>query len=155
MKLIQIIVVAFTLILFGSSNAVAGKLYKWVDDNGIISYQDQPPPESATILSEKEFNLKSSDRSNSKNSNSSDDLPKVVVYIVDNCNLCDELISVLRASKVAHITLPLASDREAQNKILQKTGKIIAPSIFIGDDLVQGGTEENLKEKLSNAGFVL
>ena len=132
----------------------ASKLYKWVDKNGNISYQDQPPPENARILSEKVIDEDEAKKDSAKTpKQSGKNLPKVTVYTVDNCELCDQLISILRIEKVPHIVLPLADDRDVQSKILAKTGKIITPSIFVGSNLIQGGTEEGLKEKLRAAGF--
>ena len=34
-------------LLFACQDAEAGKLYKWVDENGKVHYTDTPPPESA------------------------------------------------------------------------------------------------------------
>jgi glutaredoxin len=62
-------------------------------------------------------------------------------------------VRVLKENKISHIELPLEDDREAQRKILQKVDSIIAPTIFIGDDIVQGGSEEGLREQLRSAGF--
>lgn len=137
-----------TLVLSAPDSANAGKLYKWVDDKGNISYQDQPPPKNARILSEKETEAKEG-KEGPKNRN----FPDVVVYTVENCDLCDKLITMLRKDKVPHIVLPLAEDRDAQSRILQLADSIIAPSIFIGDELVQANTEQSLKEKLEQAGF--
>lgn len=135
----------FALSLITPDSANAGKLYKWVDDKGNISYQDQPPPKNAKILSEKETDAKEPKENN--------DLPDVVVYTVENCDLCEKLVTMLRKDKIPHIVLPLAEDREAQSRILQLVDSIIAPSIFIGDELVQTNSEQSLKEKLEQAGF--
>jgi len=134
-----------SLSLLNPNSANAGKLYKWVDDQGNISYQDRPPPKNAKILSEKETKAKETEANT--------DLPEVIVYTVDNCDLCDTLITMLRREKIPHIALPLAEDREAQSRILQLADSIIAPSIFIGDELVQTNSEQSLKEKLEEAGF--
>ena len=135
-------------VAIAASNAHAGKLYKWVDANGNISYQDQPPPEGGKILSEKEVDSKADVAEESDTG-----LPEIIVYSVNECELCDRLISVLRQHKIPHIELPLEDDREAQKKILTKANSIIAPTIFIGDTIVQGGSEDGLKEKLRSAGF--
>ncbi|MBL4672135.1 MAG: glutaredoxin family protein [Arenicella sp.] len=137
-----------SIIALAASNAHAGKLYKWVDANGNISYQDQPPPKSGKILSEKEVISKADDKQENDTG-----LPKVVVYSVSECELCDRLIRVLTQNKVPHIELPLEDDREAQRRILAKSNSIIAPTIFIGDNIVQGGSEDSLKEQLRSAGF--
>ncbi len=144
-KIAQASLTLIVLSFMSTDSARAGKLYKWVDDKGNISYQDQPPPIDAKILSEKETNAKEPEANS--------DLPSVVVYTVENCDLCDKLVTMLRKDKVPHIVLPLAEDRDAQTRILQLADSIIAPSIFIGEELVQTNSEQSLKEKLEQAGF--
>jgi hypothetical protein len=39
----------FTLMLLGSSVALATTVYKWVDDNGVIHYSDQPHPNAEKL----------------------------------------------------------------------------------------------------------
>ena len=148
MKVIILKTFLISLLTLAVSNANAAKLYKWVDANGNISYQDQPPPKNAKILSEKEV-VESGDKQPYKNPN----LPKIVVYSVDDCELCDRLVTVLRVNEIPHVELPLEDDREAQSKILNKASSIIAPTIFIGEDIIQGGNEEKFREELRSAGF--
>ena len=137
-----------SLIAIAASHADAAKLYKWIDANGNISYQDQPPPQSGKILSEKEVG------SSADSDPISDPLtPEVMVYTVNDCELCERLVAVLNQNKVPHIELPLEDDREAQRKILERANSIIAPTIFIGDTVIQGGTENELREALRLAGF--
>lgn len=38
---------ALTALSLASGTAVAGKLYKWVDENGKVHYTDTPPPEAS------------------------------------------------------------------------------------------------------------
>ncbi len=142
--ILKILVVS--LIAIFSSNSYAAKLYKWVDANGNISYQDQPPPTNGTLLSEKEV-------ASNADPVDEDVLPEIVVYTVAECELCLRLVTVLKQNKVPHIELPLEDDRGAQNRILEKASSIIAPTIFIGEDILQGGNEENLLAELRSAGF--
>lgn len=148
MKLSILKIFLVTLAVAGISNANAAKLYKWVDSNGNISYQDQPPPKNAKILSEK--TVKSSD---SDDVNTSSNLPKVLVYTVDNCDACEQMITMLNESKVSHIRLPLKDDRKAQELILQQFSSIVVPTIFINDEIIQGRSPSQVKERLKAAGF--
>ena len=131
-----------------SSQAHSAKLYKWVDTDGKISYQDQPPPKRGKILSEQEVASQ-----NEVEDESAGALPDIVIYTVDDCELCDRLVFVLTQNKIPYIELPLEDDRQAQSKILEKASSIIVPTIFIGDDVIQGGNEDNLKQELLSAGF--
>ena len=40
---------SLTLILLLASLAVAGTVYKWVDENGVVHYSDQPHPEAQKV----------------------------------------------------------------------------------------------------------
>ena len=39
----------FTLISLGCMAALAGPVYKWVDENGVVHYSDQPHPNSQKV----------------------------------------------------------------------------------------------------------
>ena len=39
----------FTLISIGCSLALAGTVYKWIDENGVVHYSDQPHPNAQKI----------------------------------------------------------------------------------------------------------
>jgi len=77
-----------TTSLICSTSVYAAKLYKWVDKDGNISYQDQPPPESAKIL--KEDTLKATAKTTSAEGGNT--VP-VVVYVGEDCAPCDRLIT--------------------------------------------------------------
>jgi len=77
-----LLIVVFVFTTVSNMPATAGKLYKWVDDEGNISYQDQPPPTDANVLDERE--VKSSGSSAPRPAGESNKLP-VFVYVVDDC----------------------------------------------------------------------
>jgi len=141
-----------SLLVSLSSNANAAKLYKWVDANGNISYQDQPPPKSGKILSEKEVTPSPDPK---EDVISKPSLPEVVVYSVKNCEPCTQLVNVLNLNKIPHIERPLESDRAAQTKILERVSSISAPTIFLGEKIIQNVTGNQLIEELRTAGFTI
>jgi glutaredoxin len=138
------------LISIANSPLKSATLYKWVDANGVVSYQDQPPPKNSKILSEKEV-----DSRNAASEEEDKGPPEVVVYSVEDCALCEQFVTILKYSKIPYIERPLADDRQAQSRILSRASSIIAPTIFIGDAIIQGGTEEQLKTELRTAGFTI
>jgi len=142
------IINVFLISLLVASSASAAKLYKWVDANGNISYQDQPPPESGKILSE--TTVKSGE---TEATAANKEPAKVVIYTVEGCEGCDNMVTALKKLKIPHIELPLSNDRETQQRILQQTGSVVAPAVFINDNLVQSKTLQELKDALKSAGF--
>ncbi len=150
MKLTRKHLLAAALVFaIASTNANAGKLYKWVDKNGVVSYQDQPPPKNAKILSEK--TVKSG--SDSGASAQATGLPKVRIYTVEDCATCEHFVTMMKKANVPHIELPLESDRDAQRKILAKTDSLSAPAIFIGDEIIQTNSGATLRKALTTAGY--
>ncbi|MFT4636147.1 MAG: glutaredoxin [Arenicella sp.] len=139
-----------SIIAITTLNAHATKLYKWVDANGNISYQDQPPPKSGKILSQKEIDSKPDSVQKSNLG-----LPQIVVYSIKDCARCDRQLGVLRTNKIPYIELPLEDDREAQSRILQSADSVIAPTIFIGEKLIQASSEDELRQRLHSAGYVI
>ena len=131
-----------------STSAGAQKLCKWVDAQGNISYQDQPPPESGKLLEEKTVAQgKASSGSTANNQ------PPIKVYTVDNCATCAQVVLNLMKMGVPHVELPLNDDREAQSLILEKTSSLIAPTILIGDQVLQNPSEADLKQSVIDAGY--
>lgn len=130
--------------------ADAAKLYKWVDEQGNISYQDQPPPENAKVLDEKE--VKGSGAASQSSDGAQKKLP-VFVYVVDNCPNCEGIILHLKKHGVPHVERSLKDDRVAQSKILKTSNSITAPVVFIGDKILQAPAPAELNSKLQNAGY--
>ena len=129
-------------------NANATKLYKWVDANGNISYQDQPPPKDAKILSEREVGP-----TDDTSQPADPSLPEIVVYSVEDCDLCIHLVEVLNRNKIPHIERPLEDDRDAQSKILEQAGSISAPTVFIGDEIAKHVNGNPFLDELESAGY--
>ncbi len=145
MKL-RIIVISCAIALTASSAAQASKLYKWVDKNGNISYQDQPPPKGSKVLQE---TTTEPDRLGSANKK----LSPVKIYTADNCNVCAKVASHLRSNNIPMIEIPLHSDRDAQSRILERSDSLIVPTIFVGNQMLQGGDLSSLDRALEKDGY--
>ena len=135
-----------------ASTAVAGKLYKWVDADGNISYQDQPPPDNVKLLEEREV---AGIGEGGSNSSPDSDKPEIVIYTVNNCQPCDDMVTHLLKLGVPHIQRPLQDDREAQSRILAQTDSLIAPTIFVGDSIFQGSRHKEVTSAIKEAGYTV
>lgn len=136
------------LALLMSTHSNAQKLYKWVDAQGNISYQDQPPPENAKVLDQKEVG----DRRSPPSEANSD---PIKIYTVENCAPCAQSVLHMIKMGVPHVELPLSEDREAQSLILEKTSSLIAPTILVGDSVLQAPSNDELTEAIKAAGYEL
>ncbi|MFT4629181.1 MAG: glutaredoxin [Arenicella sp.] len=131
--------------------AWAAKMYKWVDANGNISYQDKPPPKNGRLIETSE--LKQSSPSSSPSTQNQNIIP-LTVYTIANCKDCARLIAFLKQAKIPVVELSL-QDREVQSRILRLSGKIAAPSLFIGNTLVTDLSVPGLITALKGAGYTL
>ena len=64
------------------------------------------------------------------------------------------MIGFLKKAKIPIVELSL-QDREVQSRILRLSGKISAPTLFIGDTLVTDLSEPGLITILKKAGYTL
>lgn len=141
-----IALIGISFVLLNSQTSTATQLYKWVDQNGNISYQDTPPPKGSKVLDAKTVE--------GSKSNGSQPGKMVSVYTVDECESCTEVITKLQALNINHEVKSL-NDRDAQALILEATGSLLAPTLKIGDKVITDISQKNLERELSDAGYVL
>ncbi len=104
--------------LFGSlltplaSQAVT--LYKWVDADGNISYQDSPPPPGQKY-EERSFSDEGA-RTGDRNAEIARDRAirenPVTLYRADNCESCDLVETILDANDAPYTMVPVDADAE-------------------------------------------
>ena len=143
-------IMALLLLLTAGYAAAAGKLYKWQDKDGNVWYQDEPPPEGA----ESEV-LAETIGSPANPASADDSRAPVIVYTVEDCDSCEILLLRLKQLSIPVTERSLLNDRVTQRRILDETGSMQAPSMFIGDTLVPSGTEQELIDQLTGAGYDL
>ena len=140
------LVLGFALLM--TSFAHAAKMYKWIDKDGNISYQDQPPPEKAKVLTEKTF------KETSALSSSNADKQAVIVYITDNCAMCELVVARLMQNNVPYQTKSM-KDRTVQKEILAKTDSLLVPTVEINGALFTDNDKAALEKNLTDAGYQL
>lgn len=136
---------ALAIIIFASP-ADATKLYKWVDSDGNISYQDRPPPKNAKILEEREIKAP-------EPTASLPDVVPVVVYTVPECPRCVEVIAWLTNRAIPTQEVSLQEDREAQRQILDLSNGLRAPALLLDEQFVLDTSEESMLDALEAAGY--
>ena len=142
--------------VFLNNPVYAETLYKWVDKDGNITYQDQPPPEDSQLLEEKQIKRK---------------LPviitpsytapevieenPIIVYTIDDCTACRYMLFQLDDYKVPYQEEKITDNRDAQSLLLKELGKITAPTIAIGGNYFINLDDKELKKVLTDVGYHL
>ena len=140
---------ALLISALGTQSANATKLYKWIDDEGNISYQDSPPPTGSNIVKEEEI---ATPVTKAQPAATSGTTAPVTVYIVDNCESCDDLIQLLQSWNVPTRQQSLR-DKEVQNRILEANESLQAPTLVIDDKFISNLSSSNIITELKAAGY--
>jgi hypothetical protein len=139
---------AVTLIFLSLCQPVhAQKLYKWVDEDGNVSYQDTPPPNTAKSVEESELQ-----RSQPEPAETVTTAQPVVVYTVEDCDACEVLVLRLRQLEIPFTQQSLLN-KDIQAEILAVSDSITAPTLKIGATFVEDFSDANLVSQLRQAGL--
>jgi glutaredoxin len=141
------------LTVAGLSATQAAPLYKWVDDQGRVSYHDQPPPEgSGYRVEQKNLGSGGTFRTDEALEQAVAKYP-VVLYSVPVCGSCDLARIYLEKRKVPFTEKNLENNPALQQELKQKTGSLSVPAITIGEKVMNGYLESLLGGELDAAGY--
>jgi len=141
---IRIWTLVISVLLCWPLMATAQKTYRWVDQDGNVTYQDQPPPDSAQSVDEYAVQP-----------DQAADTPKlpVVLYAVPACDACDLVRFLLEKNKVPFTEKNVGKDIEAQGLLKEKTGQLSVPTISVGEQYLMGYSSLTIKSELKKAGY--
>lgn len=74
---------------------------------------------------------------------------KVSVYSTPTCPYCNQVKEYLKQKGIEFIEYNVASDLEARNVMVQKSGQLGVPVIDVGGDIVIGFNRARLEELLA------
>jgi glutaredoxin len=142
-----------TLLVAHNPASLAATMYKWVDEEGNVTYQDYPPPADSRILSESELDeLNLTTRAT--NESAAEQSP-ITLYTTPNCETCDLVRMNLAELRIPFIERKLNSDRAAQQELQDKTGQLVAPSLFFGETRIMAFSREHLRQSAASAGYAV
>lgn len=134
--------------------ASAGTLYKWVDKDGKVTYQDQPPPVGVGRVEEK--NIKDGGTGDLDAIGEIALKHPVVIYTIPKCSSCDLARGYLQKRQIPFTEKNVAQGNLANQKELQdRFGELVVPTILVGAKVMKGGYSESLLEgELDAAGYL-
>lgn len=146
MRFLLYAAVSVTLLAAGS---VAGedKMYKWVDEDGNVTYQDRPPPDESGQV--QTFQQPSSQ---SPEGTAFPDVA-VTLYSIEQCDACDLVRKLLNERGMPFTEKDADNDAEIQAELKEAAGKLSVPVLVIGDEALTGYNKELILNELEEAGF--
>jgi glutaredoxin len=146
-----IIVLATVL---AAAPAYAGKLYKWVDESGNVSYQDRPPPAGVGTVEEKNLRDGRGGDSGSPAAAEASAKSPVTLYMVPKCSSCDMARTYLKQRGVPFTEINVSEKNpQAQQEMVKKFGELSVPTITVGSKVMQGYVESLVAGELDQAGY--
>jgi len=139
--------VVAVVVLAGQPVVGDDKLYKWVDEEGNVTYQDQPPPGQDGQVETLVDNLGGSDAETA--------VPDVdvVLYSIEVCDSCDLVRKVLNDEAVPFEEKMADDDAEIQSEIREVAGTLSVPVLVIGERVLIGYNKQMILRDLQEAGF--
>ena len=130
------------------------KLYKWVDEDGNVTYHDRPPPETGYTFEHKDFKLggQTAARADGAAGRAADENP-VVLYTAPKCTACDMARAYLDKRKVPFTDKNVSGNAEAIKELQEKSGALTVPTIMVGSKVMKGYMESLLEGELDAAGY--
>jgi glutaredoxin len=138
---------AAVLLLANYPAAGADKLYKWVDENGNVTYQDRPPPGDPSQV---ETFVDEIDSTGAENAPPPVD---VVLYSIEVCDICDLVRTLLSERGVPFEEKNVEGSLEVQAELRQVSGLLTVPVLVIDEQVLKGYNRDLILNELEEAGF--
>ena len=143
-------------IFLAVATAGAQDMYKWVDEQGNVTYQDQPPPgqedSAAPFAEDSEFAAELAAEKTRRSITSS--VP-VTLYSVPVCDACDMVRLLLERNGVPYTEMDAGEDAAVQKEIKALTGQLSVPVLTVGDTVISGYSSTGIEAQLVDAGYTL
>ena len=146
-------VVAVLVTALAVSPAFAGKLYKWVDAAGNVSYHDRPPPEGQGRVEERDVRGSHAAGCDPATDDAAAKAP-VTLYMVPGCSSCDAARAHLKQRGIPFSEVNVAAGNvDAQQDMKKKLGELSVPTITVGAKVMKGYIASLLDGELDAAGY--
>ncbi len=153
-RIMRWFVVLLGVSLVGAVPTVYGaKAYKWVDKYGNVTYQDSPPPDSATYIEEKEIQSQKAVRSTGVSIQEVAAKSPVTLYLIPDCASCDAARAYLKKRKIPFKEKNVENNPELQVEMKKRIGVLTVPAILIGKKIMKGYIQSLLEGELDAVGY--
>ncbi len=73
---------------------------------------------------------------------------KVTIYSTPTCHFCQMTKDFLKSKNIGYTEYNVAQDLEKRQEMIQKSGQMGVPVIYVGDELIIGFDKERLVSSL-------
>lgn len=144
-----------TILILGiTSSAIAGSLYKWIDENGNVVYQDTPPP-SDVNYEEQEFEEpeRALQQDIVERINAAAQEFPISFYALSECDACDLVRLYLENNAIPFAEKDVEDNVTLQDELKDLTDALRVPTLAIGDSVIDGYSKSAIRQSLIDKGY--
>ncbi len=132
----------------------AATLYKWIDADGNVVYQDTPPPENVEFEESvvDAPGLPITEDTGKKIEEAALATP-VSLYTVPICDSCDLVRLFLERNSIPFAEKDVRNNPDTQSELEQLAGSLSVPTLMIGNTILDGFSRRAITSALQEAGF--
>lgn len=126
----------------------AGKVYRWTDEHGQIQFSDRAPHNASA----QEVKIPTFTGAAEISTAAATGGRGVKLYTTKSCGYCKRAKAYLDSRRIAYTDLDVETNRSAQADFTRLNGRGV-PLIFVGDQRMDGYSEDGLARLLKKAGY--
>lgn len=155
----KVVITLWTLILGAalfSGTLSAANLYKWVDADGNVTYQDSPPPSNVEFEAKEYTDPDEVEVAEPDSALEMEDAARenpVSLYTVPACDVCDLVRLFLESKQVPFVEKNVQSSIPLQQELQSRTGDLSVPTLLVGDKSIDGYSKSAIVDLLQSKGF--
>ena len=153
-RLIMVAPFFLLAVLSTSHFAHSASLYKWIDEEGNVVYQDTPPPSDVNYEEQEITEPVSSLESSLRDSINAAALESPVsLYSIVDCDACDLVRLYLEKNSVPFSEKDIQDNLSLQQELRDQTGQLKVPTVLIGELVIDGYSKSAIKKGLIDNGY--
>ncbi len=130
------------VVFLAAGGAADAAIYKWVDKNGVVSFQDTPPPAGvdARVVTPSDTRLGDAGSVSVPKlvHRQGVSYPKVELYVTSWCPSCKRAQAYLRSKNIPFTAYDVEKDRDAYRRRMQLDSRNGVPLAVIGSSKLLG-----------------
>lgn len=136
-----------------TAGALAGELYRWVDQSGKVHYGDVPEAEAAKPVQKKFSDSATPDDALPYETRRARETFPVTLYVADNCKEpCQHARDLLNQRGIPFTEKNLVTQEDV-DAFRKMSGAEIAPTLSVGSNWLKGFLAEQWNSELDYAGY--
>lgn len=152
-----VITALLVTVLVLHSSAQAAKLYKWVDADGKISYQDRPPPDEQEFEVIKTYSGSAQPRRKAaKNPTTQEavaDKKAIRFFTKSDCAVCPLVQNILQQYGLLFKTLDIENDPAVAKALRDLTGALQVPVVAIDETVINDFSRDQFNKILKDHNY--